>query len=140
MRQVDFVLVFSGILDFIPGLPNSAFTALRTARILRPLRAITRFPQLRLLLFLIFSMLPLIWNVTTLIAIEFLFFGMLAVQLWQGLLWRRCFHVNTGQQYTGERRLCTMSESVMPGAFVCPRDYSCIMLDRSDPHENPYIG
>jgi hypothetical protein len=139
-NKFDFALVVTGVLEFLPGLPSSAFNALRTLRILRPLRAITRFPQLRLLLFLIFSMLPQVCNVLTLVMLEFIFFGLLAVQLWQGLLRRRCFHIHIGSRYSDLSRVCTMTDSVFLGAFSCPQNYTCIVLDWRDEVENPFTG
>ncbi len=70
---------------------NSGITAIRTVKILRPLRAINRIPSVRILVTIIIDTLPMLGNVMLLGLLIFTVFGIIGVQLWQGLLRNRCF-------------------------------------------------
>ena len=44
-NRMDFIIVCCGIIDFFPGIESGALSALRTTRVLRPLRVVNRFPS-----------------------------------------------------------------------------------------------
>ena len=44
---LDFVVVIIGVIDFFPSDGSSNLSALRAMRVLRPLRLVTKFPELR---------------------------------------------------------------------------------------------
>ena len=44
-NRMDFLIVTCGIIDFLPGVESGALSALRTTRVLRPLRVVNRFPS-----------------------------------------------------------------------------------------------
>uniref|UniRef100_H2YFM4 Ion transport domain-containing protein n=1 Tax=Ciona savignyi TaxID=51511 RepID=H2YFM4_CIOSA len=67
------------------------FTSVRTVRVLRPLRAINRVPNMRILVMLLLDTLPMLGNVLMLCSFVFFIFGVVAVQLWEGTLRQRCF-------------------------------------------------
>lgn len=85
-------------------LGNINLTAIRTIRVLRPLRAVNRIPSMRILgacrgragsssLFavnLLLDTLPMLGNVLLLCFFVFFIFGIVGVQLWAGLLRNRC--------------------------------------------------
>ncbi len=50
---LDFVVVLLGVIDLIPSLSISSVLVLRAFRVLRPLRAISRFDELRFLVVLL---------------------------------------------------------------------------------------
>ncbi len=50
---LDFIVVLLGVIDLLPSLSISSVLVLRTFRVLRPLRAISRFGELRFLVILL---------------------------------------------------------------------------------------
>ncbi|MCP9265401.1 Voltage-dependent T-type calcium channel subunit alpha-1I [Dirofilaria immitis] len=71
-------------------LGNINLTAIRTIRVLRPLRAVNRIPSMRILVNLLLDTLPMLGNVLLLCFFVFFIFGIVGVQLWAGLLRNRC--------------------------------------------------
>ncbi|CAF5011670.1 unnamed protein product, partial [Rotaria sp. Silwood1] len=74
----------------IPG-DHVSLSAIRTVRVLRPLRVINRVPSMRILVMLLLDTLPMLGNVLLLCFFIFFIFGIIGVQLWKGLLRNRCF-------------------------------------------------
>uniref|UniRef100_H3DNA2 Calcium voltage-gated channel subunit alpha1 Ib n=1 Tax=Tetraodon nigroviridis TaxID=99883 RepID=H3DNA2_TETNG len=70
---------------------NINLTAIRTVRVLRPLKAINRVPSMRILVNLLLDTLPMLGNVLLLCFFVFFIFGIIGVQLWAGLLRNRCY-------------------------------------------------
>lgn len=66
-------------------------------RVLRPLRAISRFPKLRALVSMLLQCVPMLSNVFGICAFVFFVFGILGVQLFQGVLRGQCFDLATGE-------------------------------------------
>uniref|UniRef100_A0A8C5BLU5 Voltage-dependent T-type calcium channel subunit alpha n=1 Tax=Gadus morhua TaxID=8049 RepID=A0A8C5BLU5_GADMO len=79
------------MLEYSLNLQNVSFSAVRTVRVLRPLRAINRVPSMRILVTLLLDTLPMLGNVLLLCFFVFFIFGIVGVQLWAGLLRNRCF-------------------------------------------------
>ncbi|KAG2461186.1 CAC1G protein, partial [Polypterus senegalus] len=88
---LDFFIVLAGMLEYSLNLQNASFSAVRTVRVLRPLRAINRVPSMRILVTLLLDTLPMLGNVLLLCFFVFFIFGIVGVQLWAGLLRNRCF-------------------------------------------------
>jgi len=128
---LDFGIVLISLLDFLPGGAASNLSAVRTFRVMRPLRAITRFKELRFLVRLLLQCIPMLMNVVGLCAFIFFVFGILGVQLWQGTLRQRCYSMVTGEPYDSEF-LCSISPS---GYHHCPEGYECLPLA-----DNPNFG
>lgn len=102
---------FLRIIEYIFADQDINLQAIRSLRVLRPLRAINRISSLRLLVTLILDILPMLGNgdnyflifwkinkiffctILVMIFCLFLFFvsGIIAVQLWAGVLRQRCF-------------------------------------------------
>lgn len=129
-NRLDFVIVCFGAIDFLPGgveIPGAS--ALRTLRAIRPLRALNKFPSLRILVNLLCETLPQMASVGILCFFIFFVFGILAVQIWNGLFHQRCFGaLNTtsagsffGDAYD-EVHICTMTEDQQSGMNECPPD------------------
>uniref|UniRef100_A0A8C1NSZ6 Calcium voltage-gated channel subunit alpha1 I n=1 Tax=Cyprinus carpio TaxID=7962 RepID=A0A8C1NSZ6_CYPCA len=76
---------------FIHWMQNINLTAIRTVRVLRPLKAINRVPSMRILVNLLLDTLPMLGNVLLLCFFVFFIFGIIGVQLWAGLLRNRCY-------------------------------------------------
>nr|CBN81174.1 T calcium channel alpha 1G subunit variant 88 [Dicentrarchus labrax] len=90
-NRLDFFIVVAGMLEYSLNLQNVNFSAVRTVRVLRPLRAINRVPSMRILVTLLLDTLPMLGNVLLLCFFVFFIFGIVGVQLWVGLLRNRCF-------------------------------------------------
>lgn len=85
---LDFVVVVSSILQFLPNTVN--ISAVRTLRILRPLRSINSIKGLRILVSTLIDSLPALVNVVIFLTFVMVLFGILGVQLFGGLLYNRC--------------------------------------------------
>ena len=80
---MDFIVVFLGLLSYGVELGSSA-SVLRTFRLMRPLRALRavgRFKDLRMMVNLIVSCIPLLVDVFTLVAFIFVVFGIVSIQV-----------------------------------------------------------
>lgn len=146
-NYLDFFIVIVGLLDFVPtpdptlndvavqstgtqkGGGVGDISSLRTLRVLRPLRAITKFPKLRFLVVLLFQCVPMLANVMGLCIFIFFVFGILGVQLVQGVLRGRCFSWVDGSSLD---YICSIGGG---GAVSCPMGYTCLTLA-----ENPGRG
>ncbi|XP_019111074.2 voltage-dependent T-type calcium channel subunit alpha-1G isoform X4 [Larimichthys crocea] len=90
-NRLDFFIVVAGMLEYSLNLQNVSLSAVRTVRVLRPLRAINRVPSMRILVTLLLDTLPMLGNVLLLCFFVFFIFGIVGVQLWVGRLRNRCF-------------------------------------------------
>ncbi|XP_061770675.1 voltage-dependent T-type calcium channel subunit alpha-1I-like [Nerophis ophidion] len=90
-NRLDFFIVMAGMVEYSLDLQNLNFTAIRTVRVLRPLKAINRVPSMRILVNLLLDTLPMLGNVLLLCFFVFFIFGIIGVQLWAGLLRNRCY-------------------------------------------------
>uniref|UniRef100_A0A671SVZ1 Voltage-dependent T-type calcium channel subunit alpha n=1 Tax=Sinocyclocheilus anshuiensis TaxID=1608454 RepID=A0A671SVZ1_9TELE len=81
-NRLDFFIVLAGMLEYSLNLQNVSFSAVRTVRVLRPLRAINRVPSMRILVTLLLDTLPMLGNVLLLCFFVFFIFGIVGVQLW----------------------------------------------------------
>ncbi|NXS11394.1 CAC1I protein, partial [Neodrepanis coruscans] len=79
------------MVEYSLDLQNINLSAIRTVRVLRPLKAINRVPSMRILVNLLLDTLPMLGNVLLLCFFVFFIFGIIGVQLWAGLLRNRCF-------------------------------------------------
>jgi hypothetical protein len=88
------------MLEYLPDTGTGASSViLRAFRLLRPLRALRavgRFKNLRMLVELLISCVPMLANVFGLISFIFFVFGIFGVQIWQGHLRARCYNMHTG--------------------------------------------
>ncbi|NWW89755.1 CAC1I protein, partial [Rhynochetos jubatus] len=82
---------FCRMVEYSLDLQNINLSAIRTVRVLRPLKAINRVPSMRILVNLLLDTLPMLGNVLLLCFFVFFIFGIIGVQLWAGLLRNRCF-------------------------------------------------
>lgn len=128
---LDFFIVIIGVLDFIPEDPNSAgssnLSSLRSLRVMRPLRAVTKFPELRFLIVLLLQCVPMLSNVLGLCSFIFLVFGILGVQLFQGLLRGQCYSFQDGSIHAPFP--CSLASN--GGSAQCPANYECLLLGRN---------
>uniref|UniRef100_A0A7N4P4D4 Voltage-dependent T-type calcium channel subunit alpha n=1 Tax=Sarcophilus harrisii TaxID=9305 RepID=A0A7N4P4D4_SARHA len=88
-NRLDFFIVMAGMVEYSLDLQNINLSAIRTVRVLRPLKAINRVPSMRILVNLLLDTLPMLGNVLLLCFFVFFIFGIIGVQLWAGLLRNR---------------------------------------------------
>ena len=90
---IDFLVVVLGLIAFSPAVGN--YTAIRTVRVLRPLRTITGVEGMRVLVSTLMRSIPMLLDVLLLCAFAFFIFGIIGVQTFSGVLRNRC-HAITG--------------------------------------------
>ena len=87
-NDLDFVVVISSLIGFLPGVPN--VNSLRTLRVLRPLKSLKMLPGMKMLInSMIYALGPLA-NVVILLVVVFAIFGILGIQLFMGATHNRC--------------------------------------------------
>uniref|UniRef100_A0A8C4ISY7 Calcium channel, voltage-dependent, T type, alpha 1H subunit a n=1 Tax=Dicentrarchus labrax TaxID=13489 RepID=A0A8C4ISY7_DICLA len=119
-NQLDFVIVMAGVMEYSLDGHNASLSAIRTVRVLRPLRAINRVPSMRILVTLLLDTLPMLGNVLLLCFFVFFIFGIVGVQLWAGLLRNRCFlGEDIRTMYNLSISLYYMSEEGEDSPFIC---------------------
>ncbi|CAJ0608714.1 unnamed protein product [Cylicocyclus nassatus] len=137
-NRLDFFIVMAGIAEFLlqeylGG--NINLTAIRTVRVLRPLRAVNRIPSMRILVNLLLDTLPMLGNVLLLCFFVFFIFGIVGVQLWAGLLRNRCV-INLPK--TISENQSALFNDVKLTRFYIPEDtsleYICSQTDANGLH------
>ncbi|KAK7939673.1 hypothetical protein WMY93_002999 [Mugilogobius chulae] len=124
-NQLDFVIVMAGVMEYSLDGHNASLSAIRTVRVLRPLRAINRVPSMRILVTLLLDTLPMLGNVLLLCFFVFFIFGIVGVQLWAGLLRNRCFlGEDIEKMYNKKSHAYYMNEDGEDSPFICsaPRE------------------
>uniref|UniRef100_A0A8C6KEV4 Voltage-dependent T-type calcium channel subunit alpha-1I-like n=1 Tax=Nothobranchius furzeri TaxID=105023 RepID=A0A8C6KEV4_NOTFU len=115
-NRLDFFIVMAGMVEYSLDLQNINFTAIRTVRVLRPLKAINRVPSMRILVNLLLDTLPMLGNVLLLCFFVFFIFGIIGVQLWAGLLRNRCY---PEENFTRLPRPYYMADEDDERPFIC---------------------
>ena len=101
-NTLDFFIVGSGYLHYLPGLGNMVNTSVfRTIRVLRPLRSIGMMPGVRVLIDALFMSLPGLSSVFILIIFAYTVFSVMGVQLFQGSFLYHCTPVTHCAMYGG---------------------------------------
>jgi hypothetical protein len=128
---MDFFIVVMSIFDFIPGMSGGNFSAIRSFRVLRPLRTITKFPELRFLVSLLLSCIPMLANVFGLNFFIYFVFGILGMQLFGGSLRSRCYSLEDGSIMENPfswNYICS------DDSLRCPKGYTCLRLGDNPSH------
>eukprot|EP00761_Pharyngomonas_kirbyi_P014924 gb/GECH01014955.1/.p1 GENE.gb/GECH01014955.1/~~gb/GECH01014955.1/.p1 ORF type:complete len:1446 (+),score=208.71 gb/GECH01014955.1/:1-4338(+) len=117
---LDFIIVISGVLVFLPVSAN--FSGLRVVRLLRPLRALSSIPEVRVIVIVILSSIPMLGNAILLFCFFVVVYGIIGVRLWAGVLHRRCYDIETQSEVLDPTRVCST------GSFgrTCPAGYTCL--------------
>lgn len=92
---LDFVVVTTGWLGTFTASGN--VSAIRTVRILRPLRTINSIPEMKILVNSIIKSLPLLIDVFVLFIFLLLVFSIIGLQSYSGLFRQRCFDKFTNE-------------------------------------------
>ena len=93
-------------------------SSLRAFRVLRPLRAVTSIPGLKILVSSVLTALPLLKDTIIVLMFFFLIFAIGGVNLFSGMLKQRCVSFETGREYEVEDYYCG-GEQVCPEGFFC---------------------
>ncbi|KAG9337353.1 hypothetical protein JZ751_028773, partial [Albula glossodonta] len=80
-NRLDFFIVMAGMVEYSLDLQNINLSAIRTVRVLRPLKAINRVPSMRILVNLLLDTLPMLGNVLLLCFFVFFIFGIIGITL-----------------------------------------------------------
>uniref|UniRef100_A0A667WG65 Ion transport domain-containing protein n=1 Tax=Myripristis murdjan TaxID=586833 RepID=A0A667WG65_9TELE len=123
-NRLDFFIVMAGMMEYSLDGHNASLSAIRTVRVLRPLRGHQQ--SMRILVTLLLDTLPMLGNVLLLCFFVFFIFGIVGVQLWAGLLRNRCFlgeDVRT-HPLNADLHPYYMSEEGEDSPFICsaPRE------------------
>lgn len=85
---LDFIILVAGILSFIPGVPN--FSIVRGFRVLRPLRSVSRLPNVRKIVNVFFGSLSELANAMVLLLFILVCFSLFGMSSWSGSFEARC--------------------------------------------------
>ncbi|ESO12678.1 hypothetical protein HELRODRAFT_148954, partial [Helobdella robusta] len=125
---LDFLIIIAGTTEYMVDDSKWSMSAIRTFRVLRPLRAINRIPSMRILVMLLLDTMPMLGNVLLLCFFVFFIFGIVGVQLWSGLLRNRCFLNLPPNVSTGE----LVSFLLLPDPYSGPNEEDFICSKPSD--------
>jgi hypothetical protein len=134
---MDFVIVMTGLFSILLEIleaPSSNVSAFRAFRVLRPLRTITQFPGLRVLVNAVLESLTLLGNTVVIMGFFFLVFGIAALSLFKGVLKYRCFTIINGT-YTIDPLDIDPARFCSDTARQCREGYECLKLGK-----NPHAG
>lgn len=93
---LDFIIVISGYIPLIIAGGSVNLNVLRSFRVLRPLRTISRFEGLRILVSALLSAVPLLRHTVYVLSFFFILFAIGGLQMWSGVLKKRCIRIETG--------------------------------------------
>jgi len=128
-NYLDLFIVIVGVMDFFPSDGSSSnLSALRSLRVMRPLKLVTKFKDLREVVVILLSCIPDLNNAVGLVCFILLVFGILGVQLFQGVLRGVCFSIEDG----------SIRDSPSPcGYLSCGDGFECLTPGLG---ENPSRG
>ncbi len=119
---LDFIIVVIGLVEFLPSVGGGS-SALRALRVLRPLRAVNKLKSLRVIVTTLFNTLPDLAQVALVLAFMFLIFGIMGLQLFNGVLRNRCVDIASGDMLEDGEFICSPTPGA--GARTCPSSASC---------------
>ncbi|KAH8859404.1 Voltage-dependent calcium channel type A subunit alpha-1 [Schistosoma japonicum] len=133
---MDFIVVVTGLLAYI--LPNLNQPAVRALRVLRPLKLVTGFESLQIVLkSIIRAMAPLL-QISLLVLFAIIIFAIIGLEFYSGGFHMTCFdlynpdYLPLSLPNRPSLAPCSLSNgsatstgSVPHGAFVCPTNYVC---------------
>ena len=115
---LDFIVVIIGWVGQAGA--GSNVSALRTIRLLRPLRTINKVPEMKILVNSIIKSLPLLVDILFLFGFFLILFGIIGLQSYAGLFLQRCFDKfshEVADWDSGE--LCYIGEECEEGEIDC---------------------
>ncbi|CAI2364628.1 unnamed protein product [Moneuplotes crassus] len=123
---LDFVIVISGYLPMFLSSNSTDLKVLRAFRVLRPLRTISGIEGLKMLVSALISAIPMLRDTILVLIFFFIIFAIAGLQLWPGVLKKRCIEIETGKVHP---------DDLLCGAKACPDGYFC-----GKTNTNPNMG
>jgi hypothetical protein len=126
-NYLDLFIVIIGMLDFFPSDGSTGnLSALRSLRVMRPLKLVTKFQELKSCVLILLSSIPDLSNAVGLLVFIIVLFAILGVQLFGGVYRKACYSHEDG----------TRRDSPSPCGYIpCPDSFECLQLG-----ENPGRG
>lgn len=87
---LDFVVVISALVGFIPAFSGSSLSFLRVFKVLRPLRSLNKVPQMKMLVNTVLSSIPRLGDVAVMMAFLFVIIAITGLVLMDGIFYRTC--------------------------------------------------
>ena len=130
---LDGIIVISAAITIIyelasgtEGSNGGAISGLRALRLLRPLRAASKFKQVHIIMNSLVNSVPQLADVMLLYTSFLLIMGIMAVRLWRGQLSTRCFDMSKSPpEIEIQRRVCTSNFDRLY-SYKCPWGYECV--------------
>ena len=127
-NRLDFIIVLESILTTILDLTtdqeNPTFSAIRTLRVLRPLRTVNHLPGLKMMVVSFTESLPQLGNTSIGFIVYFIAFDVMGIQLFRGALRQRCVYANG---------TLGLGDTPCGGAHECLPDQYCDADQASNP-------
>ena len=117
---LDFIIIASGYMSMFLEGSGVNLSALRSFRVIRPLRTISSVAGLRVIVSSLINALPLLRDSLLVLIFFFLVFAIAGCQLFTGALKNRCFNEDTGVIDTTVTIFCGGGNSCQPG-FYCAK-------------------
>ena len=114
---LDFFIISTAIINKIIYEYGINFKSLRSLRVLRPLKVIATLKQLQTILESLFLALPLLADAFLILLFCYLLYALAGLQLFPGLLKKRCIYTNTG-----------ISTTALCGNLLCDNGQICSKL------------
>lgn len=123
---LDFVIISTGYIPYVINSSSINLSALRSLRVLRPLRSISKIKALKTILVTLFTAMPLIMSSVMVNMFFLLIFAIAGLQLFSGLLKKRCINPFTGFVMPQDlSQPDPLIQGVMCGYVDCPGAYVC---------------
>eukprot|EP00760_Papus_ankaliazontas_P006722 PhM_4_TR13151/c0_g1_i1/m.24910 len=138
-NRLDFIIIVSGVAGVVADLTvsqnPSGLSALRAVRLLRPLRALTGIPHMKVIINSMIRSMPALVNVVLMYFLFLITLSVLGVQLFKGRLRYRCVDASTGvtpEDLGGT--VCNPYSDATSGVagFHCPWGYDCAVVGNPD--------
>ena len=122
---LDFIVVIASLLQVIPSMKN--ISGLRTFRLFRPLRNLTKVPSMRTLVGTLLLSMSQLGGILSLAIFFFLIFAILGVNLWSGSIHYRCWKVaeNGLINFNDTLSLPSPPKLCQPNQNSCEEGYNC---------------
>lgn len=117
---LDFIIVVTAYIPLVVSSNSVDLRALRSFRVLRPLKTISRIKELKVIMIALFRTLPLLRDTLLILMFLFMVFAIAGLQLYMGILKRRCYDPVTGKAFVDEE-----GETVLCGSLTCSPGYVC---------------
>lgn len=114
---LDFVIIASGYMGMFLQGSGVNLSALRSFRVIRPLRTISSVAGLRVIVSSLINAMPLLRDSLLVLMFFFLVFAIAGCQLFTGALKNRCFFEETGVIDTDYTPFCGGGNSCRPGYY-----------------------